>query len=102
MKELVETTVNACAAAFARPSPQKPSTTKEKPIDDNDYHTEHAAFALIQKDIEWKPFDEAKVKGGKICINHITSTCKAGDACPFHHTKNKRICIFFNTKVLVW
>ena len=48
--------------------------------------------------MDYRPFDQTKVKGGKVCLQHLTYGCQAGDSCPFHHCKQKRVCVMFNTK----
>ena len=70
-------------------------------VQEPDYLTSVAAFATVQKSknaLEYKPFDPTRVKGGKVCLLHLTYGCDAGDSCPFYHCKQKRVCVAFNTK----
>ena len=86
---VVEKLTNVCSTLASGPQ-----TTE------TDYLTTVAAFATVQKKspMEFIFFDQGKVKGGKVCIQHLTYGCQAGEACPLYHTKQKRICVMYNTK----
>ena len=56
-----------------------------------------SAYSVGKATMEYRDVNLKGLKGGKICIAHITHGCSLGDACPNHHTKNRHICIGYQT-----
>ena len=103
MAAVLEASTRALAEAastISRGGPVPPVVAAAQVLDNELlYITTHAAYAApaIRKELEYKPFDVSKLKGGKVCIPYITTECKAGDQCPNYHAKKNKVCVLFNT-----
>ena len=53
--------------------------------------------ATMGDKVEYKEMPK-NLKGGKVCVAHLTEGCEKGESCPHHHTKSKRICLAYQTK----